>query len=344
MNREKMRKFPPGKKNAITDLEGIKVGHLTVNKDIYTPRGDEANIRTGLTAILPYPMEKEMRLFMGTFNLRGKNEMTGYEVAGDFRYLNSPVVMTNPCNVGRAYNAVLSYGFSLNRVEIWPPLIVGIDDSYLNDITESVLEEKDILDTFHKASQGPVERGSAGIGFGLRAYGYKGGTGTASRMIELAGRNFTCGVLAASNHGNPRQSVSTEQTDSSGQKEENGGSFTLVVGVDIPLIPYQIDSIVESLIFELTPLLDFKGRSDDITCIFFTTANPMAMEEGGPMIREFRAIRDEDRGEIVMAAKEAALEALVNSLLEASPVQGREGRKCETIPEAEIETLIKTVV
>jgi D-aminopeptidase len=342
MNREKIKKFPPGEKNAITDLEGIKVGHLTVNKDIYTTRGDEANIRTGLTAILPYPMEKEMRLFMGSFNLRGKNEMTGYEVTGDFRYLNSPVVLTNSFNIGSAYNAVLSYGFSLNRVEIWPPLIVGIDDSFLNDITKYLLDEKEIVDTFQKASQGPVDEGSVGAGFGLRAYGYKGGIGSASRMLDLAGRNYTCGVLVASNHGNPRPSLSDAQTSSPKQGEQEG-SFTLVIGADIPLVPYQIDSLVKSLIFESVLSLHSEGCSDDITCIFFTTANPMTMEEGGPMIHDFLAIKDVCLEKIVQAAKEAALEALVNSLLKASPVQGREGRRCTTIPEAEIESLIKTV-
>jgi D-aminopeptidase len=334
MNREKMRKFPPGKKNAITDLEGIKVGHLTVNKDILTPRGEKASVRTGLTAILPYPMEKEMRLFMGSFNLRGKNELTGYEVADDFRYLNSPVVLTNSFNVGAAYNAVLSYGFSLNRVEIWPPLVVGIDDSFLNDITVSHMDEKDIMDTFHEASQGPGKQGSAGIGCGLRAYGYKGGIGTASRMIDLDGQNFTCGILVASNHCNPKSKVSAAQTNSISQGKEDG-SFTLVVAVDIPLVPYQIDSIVKSLVFELSPLFHSEDHSDDIICLCFSTANPMTMEEGKQMIHDFRVIKDVHHEEIVQAAKEAALEALV---------QGREGRKCETIPEAEIEILIKTIV
>ncbi len=343
MNREKMRKFAPGEKNTITDLEGIKVGHLTFSKDVLNPRGDKASIRTGLTAVLPYPMEKEMRLFMGCYNLRGKNELTGYEVADDFCYLNSPVVLTNSFNVGVAYNAVLSYGFSLNRVEIWPPLIIGVNDSFLNDMTAGLLDEKDILDTFHNASQGPVEQGSVGIGLGLRAYGYKGGIGTASRIIDLTGQNFTCGVLVASNHNNPPPPISASNTDSSTQGNE-GGSFILVVGVDIPLIPSQINSIIRSLIIKLGCLLHSEDHSDDVTCIFFTTANPMIMGEKGPLIHDFRMVRDLNEEKIVLAAKEAALEALVNSLLEACPVQGREGRICEAIPEAEIDNLIKNIV
>jgi D-aminopeptidase len=342
MNREKTQEFPQGEKNAIIDLEGIRVGHLTVSKDILTPNNEKASIRTGLTAILPYPMEKEMRLFMGSCNLQGKNELTGYEVADDFCYLNSPIVLTNSFNVGVAYNAVLSYGFSLNRVEIWPPLIVGIDDSYLNDITESLLDEGDILNTFHKASQEAVEQGSVGIGLSLRAYGHKGGIGTTSRVIDLAGQSFTCGVLVASNHNNPLPPVPA--TSGSRIQIDRQGSFTLVTGVDIPLVPYQIKTILKSLVLKLSHILYSESYSDDITCIFFTTANSMVMGGESPSIHDFRMIGDSYLEQIARAAKEAAFEALVNSLLKASPVQGREGRKCETIPESETDALIKTIV
>jgi D-aminopeptidase len=342
MNSEKVWKFPSGEKNAITDLEGIKVGHLTVSKDILNPKGEKASIRTGLTAVLPYPMEKEMRLFMGSFNLWGKNEMTGYEVAGDFCYLNSPIVLTNSFNVGKAYNAVLSYGFSLGRVEIWPPLVIGIDDSFLNDSTDSLLDEENILNTFQMASQDAVEQGSVGIGFGLRAYGYKGGIGTASRKINLAGQNFICGVLVASNHNNPLSPVSAAR-DTNFQTNEQG-SFTLVVGVDIPLVPYQIKTIIKSLVFKLSPILQTVKSSDDITCIIFTTANPMVMGEKSSPIHDFRMIGDSHLEQIARAAKEATVEATVNSLLMASPLQGKDGRGCQTIPEEKMETLIKNIV
>jgi D-aminopeptidase len=342
MHKKKTQEFPPGEKNAIIDLDSIKVGHLTVKKDIVTSRGERACIRTGLTAILPYPMEQEMRLFMGSFNLRGKNEWTGYEVADDFGYLNSPIVLTNSFNVGVAYNAVLSYGFSLNRVEIWPPLVLGIDDSYLNDIAESLLDDGDILNTFHKASQDSVEQGSVGVGLGLRAYGHKGGIGTASRRIDLNGQKFTCGVLVASNHSNPPSPVSAAK-DSNPQRDEPG-SLTLVAGVDIPMVPYQIEMIIKSLVLKLSLILQTEKSSDDITCIFFTAANPMDMGAKSSSMHDFRMIRDSHLEQIARAANEAASEALLNSLLKASPVFGREGRICETMSEKDIEALIKTIV
>ena len=134
----------------------------------------------------------------------------------DFCYLNSPVVITNSFNVGKAYNAVLSYGFALKRSEIWPPLVIGIDDSYLNDMRKSYLDETDILETFFKASEDTVQEGSVGAGVGLRAFGWKGGIGTASRMFSLDKTHFKCGVLVASNHGNQRALKKPETNPCSG--------------------------------------------------------------------------------------------------------------------------------
>lgn len=334
-----MAKFLPGKKNSITDLDGVKVGHLTVNKDLSIPSGEKVSIRTGLTAILPYPMEKELRLFIGSFILKGMNEMTGYQVGDDFCYLNSPIVLTNPFNVGVAYDTVLSYGFSLNRAEIWPPLVLGVNDSFLNDMKASLLEENDILDTFRKASEESVEEGSVGIGLGLRAYGHKGGIGTASRLIDLSNKKFTCGVLVASNHSNPGSLAPPNDEPDANQNEE--GSFTIIVGVDIPLVPFQIKRIMRCLVFSLSPILQLNTSSDSLTCIFFSTANSMVIQEEGPMLFDFRIIKDLYEDKIVQAGKEAVQEALINSLLKATSVQGREGRKCETISEEKIHRLIK---
>lgn len=334
-----MSKFLPGKKNAITDLDGVKVGHLTLNKDLLDASGEKVSIRTGLTAILPYPMEKEMRLFMGSFIFKGMNEMTGYQVGDDFCYLNSPIVLTNPFNVGLAYNTILSYGFSLNRTEIWPPLVLSVNDSFLNDMNASLMKENDILEIFRQASREAVAEGSVGIGLGLRAYGHKGGIGTASRVIDLANEKFTCGVLVASNHSNP-VSLAPPKNDLDANQDEEG-SFTIIFGVDIPLAPFQIKRIMRCLVFGLSPILQLNTSSDSLTCILFSTANSMVIQEDGPLLFDFRIIKDSYEDKIAQAGKEAAQEALINSLLKATSVQGREGRRCETISEEKIHRLIK---
>jgi len=335
----KTGKFPRGGKNSITDINGIKVGHLTINKNIQESPGKTGIIRTGLTAILPYPMEKEIRLFAGSFVLRGKNEITGYEVMDDFCYLNSPLVITNSFNVGRAYNAILTYGFSIGRYETWPPFVIDINDSYLNDMRKSILDEKEILNTFHNASSGKVEEGSVGIGLGLRAYGWKGGIGTSSRILYLGHQQFCCGVLVASNYGN-QNSLKKPKTESNSTRNGDG-SLIIIVGVDIPLAPYQIKLITSSLVSSLSSVNILNNCLDSISCILFSTANPMSMEKEGPSIYEFRLVDDSLLAEIILAGTEAIKEAIFNSLLKTTSVKGRLGRKIETIPDNEFKKLLK---
>ncbi len=336
----KKGKFPRGEKNSITDINGVKVGHLTVNKNTQEAPGKIGIIRTGITAVLPYPMEKEMRLFMGMFILRGKNEITGYEVTDDFCYLNSPLVITNSFNIGRVYNAILTYGFSLSqREEIWPPFVISVNDSYLNDMKRSLLDEKEILNVFHNASSDKVEEGSVGIGLGLRVFGWKGGIGTSSRILYLGQQQFRCGVLVASNYGN-QKSLEKQETESN--PTQNGdGSLIIIAGTDIPLVPYQIKQITSSLVSSLSPVNILNNCLDSITCVLFSTANSMSMENEGPSIFEFELVDDSLLAEIILAGTEAIKEAIFNSLLKATPVEGRLGRRIETIPDNEFKKLLK---
>ncbi len=330
----KKNKYQHGDKNSITDVKGVKVGHLSLNKDIQDKAGRMASVRTGLTAVLPYPMDKEMRLFLSCSRIRGKDEITGFEVMDDFCYLNSPIVITNSFNVGRVYDAILSYGFSLNRVEIWPPFVIGIDDSYLNDIRLGFLEEQNILKVFHTATENKVEEGSVGIGLGLRAYTWKGGVGTSSRIISLGSGRFTIGSLVASNHGNDISL--TKGKSASRENQTRSGSLTIILGVDIPLVPYQIRQITSSMVTHLPMMSMASSSSDSINCVLFTTANAMSMEKDGPKVFDFQLLDDSLLEKIILAGLEAVREAIFRSLAKATPVRGRLGRMLETIPESEL--------
>jgi len=335
----KKEKYRPGEKNSLTDVKGVKVGQFSLQKDIQDKSGRQAFVRTGLTAVLPYPMDREMRLFLGCSRVNGKDEITGYEVLDDFCYLNSPIVITNSFNVGRVYNAILSYGFSLGRVEIWPPFVIGIDDSYLNDLRMGFLEEQDILKAFHEATETKVEEGSVGIGLGLRAYSWKGGVGTSSRVISFGFGRFTIGALAASNHGH--ELSLTEEKSASRENQTRSGSLTVILGVDLPLVPYQIRQITSSLVACLPLMGMASSRSDSINCVLFTTANAMSMEEDGPEVFDYQLLDDSLLEEIILAGSEAVREAIFRSLAKATPVGGRLGRMLETIPEKELHNLFQ---
>jgi len=326
---QKKGNFERGEKNCITDIQGVRIGHLTVNKDLVDPSSDsKVRIRTGLTAVLPYSMEREERLFMEEFILHGGKETTGYQVTKDFCYLNSPIAITNSFDVGAVYDAILSYGFALGRSEIWPPFVVGIDDFYLNGIKKSHMDEKAILKAFHRASGEVVEEGSVGIGLGLRAFDAKGGIGTSSRKFPMGSSQFHIGILVVSAHGN---------RESSG----NENSLIITAAVDMPLVPYQIRHITKGLTFGLPAALNPTGYTDAVQCVLFTTANPMSMENEGPPVFDFKALDDSFLPKIIQAGSEAIQEAILRSLIKAVPVQGKDGRLCDPIPAPSIEKIMR---
>jgi D-aminopeptidase len=318
------KSYPRGEKNSITDVRGVKVGHLTINRDVEDSSGKRISVRTGLTAVHPYPLEKPMRVFCGSLVIKGRGEVTGYEVIDDFCYLNSPVVLANSFSVGRIYNAILTYGFALGRDELWPPLVIGINDSLLNDIAKYELDEEDIVRAFAGAGDGPVDEGSVGIGVGLGAFDSKGGVATSSRLLAVGSEKFTFGVLAASNHAN------------SNFRE---GSLTLVFGTDIPILPHQIRQVLRALISSVGLPHTPENFQDSLTAVLFTTANPMGMAGEGSYLFDFRAIDDSFLGEVVDACHDAAGEAIIRSLAKATPVVGRLGRRLERIPETALSEL-----
>lgn len=317
-----------GEKNSITDVSGIRVGHLTFERDIQDASGAVIAARTGLTAVLPSPMENERRFFFATHALGAGLEITGFEVTEDFAYLNSPLIITNACNLGKAYDAALSYGFNLKRGEIWPPVVVGLNDSFLNGLNRECLDEEDILETFRRATDGKVEEGSVGAGTGLRALGAKGGIGTSSRRVLIGDEEYTCGVLAASHFGNAAGANGKPPAVRAGEDE---GALILVAATDVPLLPHQLQRMVRSLVARMRSAIPSGSFSDAVLGAAFTTANTMGLSEKGPWEFEFRSVADLHLEGIAEAACRAAEEAVVHSLLQARPVRGKSGRTLETI-------------
>ncbi len=331
--------FQPGPKNCLTDVQGVRVGHLTLNQDLHDESGEKTAIRTGLTAVVPCDMKEEKRLLAGFFDFRSHNEITGYEVEDDFCYLNSPLILSNSYNVGRAYNAILAYGFSIRRAEIWPPVVLGVDDSWLNDTDKSSIDEKQIVKLLHDSSSSQVEEGSVGIGLGLRAFGWKGGIGTCSRIFSWGEEEFSVGVLAASNHGNKPEPQMRGSKGKSGATQTQG-SLILVLAVDIPLVPFQIQRVTSSLVVSLPPINTLKNCLDSVTCFLFTTANAMSLKDDGPLVFDYSLVNDSALEILIRAGAEATREAILRSLLLSSPVQGRLGRKTYSIPDQEFQKLL----
>lgn len=333
--------YPPGEKNAIIDVSDIKVGHLTISKDIRNPSGTTEIIRTGLTAIIPGDMNAENRYFFGFAPYRNTNDITGYAVTEDFCYLNSPIVLTNSYDIGVAYNAVLSFGFELGRVEIWPPVVLGLDDSYLNGQRGPVIEEKDIVQLLRNSSNQAVQEGSVGVGLGLQAFDWKGGIGTSSRVFSIGGKTFVIGALVASNHASSELYGGADLNPHEQNKSEGKGSLTLVLATDMPLLPYQIKKINTSVVLALPSVHTATNSMDSITCLLSSIANPMSLKNDGPKIFDYTVADDTSLNPIIKAGSESAAEAILRSLCLSEPVVGRRNRTLDSMPEELFRALIR---
>ena len=194
MNRSRPSSDAAGPHDAIVDVAGVSVGHV----DIRTP-----SLHTGLTAIVPYPAEvAERKLFIGRFSVDGGDAMSGLAIAEDFGTFSSPIVFAPAPVVGRVYESLIRYGLGrdtgLSTAAGWPPVVVGIDDTAVNDpvLVRKALTRAHAAEALASAGRA-VPTGNAGVGGGLQAFGYKGGIGTASRRAG----EYALGVLAAVNGG-----------------------------------------------------------------------------------------------------------------------------------------------
>lgn len=302
-------------KNSITDVPGVQAGHLT---------HADGDIQTGVTAILPYPLAvRNRKLFIGGFASGNWNEWTGLHVAQDFGTFSSPIVLCNATTVGVAYDALISFGHEREQGlpidNAWPPIVIGLDDGYLNDLRQRRVTHDEVLQTIKQAGDSAVVCGSVGIGRGLCALGAKGGVGDASRSVKIGEQEYTLGVLIAANGGTldlkPSPIVSVTP------------SLVLIVATDIPLMPEQLRQLAEAALRGLDSIVHFDDGTQQLA-LAFSTSNTL----DGAFERRFQLFKArmpslEMLAEIGSAAGACSRAALRRALEKAETVIGRKGRE-----------------
>ncbi|MCI0698570.1 P1 family peptidase [candidate division KSB1 bacterium] len=302
-------------KNSITNVPGVQAGHFTLA---------DGDIQTGVTAILPYPLSvRNRKLFIGSFANGNWNEWTGLHVAQDFGTFSSPIVLCNATTIGIAYDALISFGHEREQDlpidNAWPPIVIGIDDGYLNDLRQRRVTHGEILQTIKEASAGAVACGSIGIGRGLCALGAKGGVGDASRSVKIGGQEYALGVLIAANGGTldlkPSPIVSITP------------SLILIVATDLPLLPEQLHQLAEAALRGLDTIVHFDDGTQQLA-LAFSTSNTI----DGAFERRFQLFKaripgTEKLAEIGSAAGACSRAALRRALEKAETVVGRQGRQ-----------------
>lgn len=250
-----------GKYNAITDVNGVEVGYSTIVSGAGKNMLGQGPVRTGVTAILPRG-KKSNPVFSNWYSLNGNGEMTGTTWITESGFLETPIMITNTNSVGVVRDAVLKW-FVQNRwyKENWwytYPVVAETYDGFLNDIYGFHVKESHAYEALNSASTGPVKEGNVGGGTGMLCLGFKGGTGTSSRVVKIKDSTYTVGVLVQANFGSKKNltiagvAVGKELRDTlnyelkgppSFNRQDGDGSIIVVVATDAPLLPHQLKRI-----------------------------------------------------------------------------------------------------
>lgn len=315
--------FPgrPGRWNAITDVAGVSVGFATLT--------DPARrMRTGVTAIRPRADDagRPVPVMAGFCALNGNGEMTGTHWIDHAGYFAGPVCITNTHSVGAVHHGTVRwmmqhYAEWFGNAHAWAmPVVAETYDGVLNDITALHVTPEDAMAAIGAARSGPVAEGATGGGNGMIAYEFKGGTGTASRLVTLGQREFTLGVLVQANHG--RRDWFTVLGRPVGQMMPEGafrpketGSIIVVIATDAPLSHLSLRAVARRAALGVGRGGTPGGNSSGDLFLAFSTANPRPMPEEDTPFATYEALNPELIDPLYLAAVEAVDEAIVNAIV-----------------------------
>jgi D-aminopeptidase len=341
--------FPPGKLNAITDVEGVRIGHVTLI------RGDD--VRTGVTAILPHAgnlfREKSPAgVFVG--NAFGK--LAGSTQIEELGTLETPIVLTNTLAVGTAVDAVVRWTLSQpgNEAVRSVNAVVGeTNDGGLNDIRGLHVTTDDVLKALTAAKSGAVAEGNVGAGTGCEAFGWKGGIGTSSRALPKRYGGYTLGVLVQANYGGVltmagapvgvelgRHAFLDKTAPQPDTKRPGDGSCLIVVATDAPVDARNLKRLAARAIYGLARTgAAYTNGSGDYSIAFSTHPALRESPANGPQTR--LALPNDEMSPLFEAALEATEEAVHNALLQATTMSGRNGRTVEALPLEPLRALLR---
>jgi D-aminopeptidase len=320
----------PGELNAITDVRGIEVGHTTLIEGEGKLIVGQGPVRTGVTAILPLGKDKSTTpVPAAVFSFNGNGEMTGSEWVEESGFLEGPVLLTNTYSVGVVRDAVIEWGTSKfpGTGDFSLPVVAETWDGGLNDINGFHVKKKDVFRALDDAKSGTVAEGNVGGGTGMRAFGFKAGIGTASRVVEKNGALFCVGVLVQANMGRRENlvvagvPVGKEITDLQPvmhHDPEREGSIIVVIATDAPLLPNQLKRMVKRAALGVGRTGAVSTNSSGDLFIAFSTAAP-AFSDGR---EHWSTLKNDDLDPLLAAAVEATEEAIINSLVAAKTMRG----------------------
>ena len=318
-----------GRCNAITDIPGVEVGFTTRIEGEGPLIEGRGPVRTGVTAILPLGRQSTPEpVWAGMYALNGNGEMTGTHWIRDGGYLVGPVCITNTHSVGIVHHAatrwmIRTYAEAWRSEHLWAmPVVAETYDGVLNDINGQHVTEADALAALDRAASGAVPEGNVGGGTGMICYEFKGGTGTASRLLEIDGLAFHVGALVQANHGiRPWFTVLGHRLGPRMPDDRlldaEQGSIIAILATDLPLAPHQLARLAKRAAIGIGRGGTPGGNNSGDIFLAFSTANRGPLPQLAALRRDFVMLNDEAFDPIYLAAVEAIEEAVVNAMLAA---------------------------
>jgi len=339
----------PGPFNAITDVKGVEVGHTTLISGEGPLKVGVGPVRTGVTAVLPRGRESKDAVFAAWFTENGNGEMTGTTWVEDSGFLDGPVMITNTHSVGMVRDAVIAWKVKRGDPDMegywWSlPVVAETWDGWLNDINGFHVKPEHVFHALDSAHGGAVEEGSVGGGTGMVCNEFKGGIGTASRVVDAKQGGYTVGVLVQCNYGERSQlriagvPVGKEIPEHPAYGTDTG-SIIVVVATDAPLIPTQLKRVARRVTLGLGRNGSYSGDDSGDIFIAFSTANAGAGAVGHP--QQITMLANDQLDPIFLATVEATEEAVVNAMVAAGTMTGINGHTVIGLPHDRLREVLK---
>ncbi|MDX2260119.1 MAG: P1 family peptidase [Gemmatimonadales bacterium] len=359
---------PRGANNSITDVAGVEVGFATIITGQGTLQVGTGPVRTGVTAIFPRGKAGGDTVFAGWFSLNGNGEMTGTTWIEQSGRMEAPVTITNTHSVGVVRDAVIQWMAKHREAFLWAlPVVAETYDGTLNDINGMHVKPEHVFAALDGAKGGPTPQGNVGGGTGMMCFGFKGGTGTASRVTSVQAGGYTVGVLVQCNFGNrlrfsplgvpvgrempttlrPCRAAGVQPSRAqfrglpecgavSGAAEkpvvpEGAGSIIIVIATDAPLLPHQLKRVATRASLGVGRIGGLGETSSGDIFLAFSTANRTALSKTEAPT-SFEAIPDDMLNPIYAAVVEATEEAILNAMLAAETMTGADGFRVHALP------------
>ncbi|HAM80306.1 P1 family peptidase [Ornithinibacillus bavariensis] len=323
-----------GRKNCITDVEGVLVGHKT----LYEKINDEETICTGVTAILPHPGNLFYeKVHAACHVINGFGKTTGLIQIEELGLLESPIMLSNTLSIGPVVEGTVTYMMEQNK-EIGDAagtlnVVVGeCNDGYLNSMRLQAVRPEHAIEAIKNASNRQVEQGAIGAGKGMICFGYKGGIGTASRIVTSANEKYTVGCLVLSNFGKGEDALFANFPKKKNPNSTDG-SIMMIIATDAPVYDRQLKRLAKRTAAGLGRVGSHMDNGSGDIAIAFSTANQYS-HNANSHLETIAYLRDDHKAmsQLFQAVVEATEEAIINSLKYAETTVGQFGRVIEKAP------------